>query len=139
MHNKAFIADNQVAVVGGRNIGDEYFDAGGEVPFKDLDVVALGVAVRDISREFDLYWNSASAYPVASLLGQASPDAGAQLDKRFAATRADPEARAYVDAVRDTPLVASLLERRLPLEWTDARLVSDDPATTLIARAGATC
>ncbi len=131
MHNKAFIADNQVAVVGGRNIGDEYFDAGGEVPFKDLDVVALGMAVRDISREFDLYWNSASAYPVASLLGQASPDAGAQLDKRFAETRADPEARAYVDAVRDTPLVASLLERKLLVEWTDARLVSDDPAKTL--------
>lgn len=131
MHNKAFIADNQVAMVGGRNIGDEYFDAGGEVPFKDLDVVALGRAVRDISREFDLYWNSASAYPAASLLGQASPDAGVQLDKRFAATRADPEARAYVDAMRDTPLVASLLERKLPLEWTDARLVSDDPAKTL--------
>src|SRR5258706_4927910 len=131
LHNKAFIADSQVALVGGRNIADEYFGAGSEVPFKDLDVIAVGAAVRDISREFDVYWNSASAYPVAHLLGPVAPDSGARLDQRFAATRADPEARAYVEAVRDTPLAASLLERKLPLECADARLVRCQPAQTL--------
>ena len=131
MHNKAFIADNQVAVVGGRNIGNEYFGAGDEVPFMDLDVIALGAAVPDISREFDTYWNSASAYPAVHLLGPPAPDARARLDERFTATRANAEARAYVEAVRVTPLVASLLERQLPLEWGDARLVADDPAKTL--------
>src|SRR5204863_3092203 len=62
MHNKSFTADNQVSVVGGRNIGNEYFGAGSGVGFADLDVIAIGTAVRDVSKEFDLYWNSPSAY-----------------------------------------------------------------------------
>jgi len=131
MHNKAFIADNQAAIVGGRNIGNEYFGAGTEVPFKDLDVIAIGAAVRDVSAEFDLYWNSASAYPAASIVGAAGPQAPAYLTERFAAARADPESREYLDAVRETPLIASLLERRLEIEWANARLVCDDPAKTL--------
>ena len=68
MHNKSFTADNQVTIVGGRNIGDEYFGAESAVAFQDLDVVAAGAVVPDVSAEFDAYWNSASAYPVASLI-----------------------------------------------------------------------
>jgi putative cardiolipin synthase len=128
MHNKSFTADNQVSVVGGRNIGNEYHGVGEGTVFADLDVIALGPAVRDITRQFDLFWNSASAYPAASLVGAATP---ADLDARFAATRASPDAVAYVETLRTTPLVRDLLERRLALEWTDARLVHDDPAKTL--------
>jgi len=131
MHNKAFIADNQAAIVGGRNIGNEYFGAGTEVPFKDLDVIVIGAAVRDVSAEFDLYWNSASAYPAPSIVGAAGPRSAAYLTERFAAARADPESREYLDAVRETPLIAGLLERRLEIEWANARLVRDDPAKTL--------
>ena len=69
MHNKSFTADNQVSIVGGRNIGNEYFGAGSGVGFADLDVIAVGPAVRDVSKEFDLYWNSPSAYPAASFVG----------------------------------------------------------------------
>src|SRR4030095_9733722 len=58
MHNKSFTADNQVSIVGGRNIGNEYFGAGDEAPFADLDVIAVGPVVREVSDEFDLYWNS---------------------------------------------------------------------------------
>ena len=61
MHNKSFTADNQATVVGGRNIGNEYFGAGNGVVFTDLDVLAVGAGVPEVSREFDLYWNSASA------------------------------------------------------------------------------
>src|SRR5215467_2648513 len=57
MHNKSFTADNQASIVGGRNVGDEYFGAGHEVVFTDLDVLAIGPVVREVSREFDLYWN----------------------------------------------------------------------------------
>ncbi len=131
MHNKAFIADNQAAIVGGRNIGNEYFGAGQEVPFKDLDVLAIGTVVREVSAEFDLYWNSASAYPAARIVAKPAADAATRLEERFAAARADPESRAYLDAVRGTPLVQQLLEHRLALEWADARLVRDDPAKTL--------
>ena len=66
MHNKSFTADNQATVIGGRNVGDEYFDAVGEgaLDFADLDVLAVGPVVRDVSSDFDRYWASESAYPV---------------------------------------------------------------------------
>src|SRR5690606_34119477 len=48
MHNKTFTADNQVTIVGGRNIGDEYFDAHQELDFIDLDVLAIGPVVTDV-------------------------------------------------------------------------------------------
>jgi putative cardiolipin synthase len=131
MHNKAFISDNQVAVVGGRNIGNEYFGAGTEVPFKDLDVVAIGAAVRDVSDQFDLYWNSPSAYPASWLLGAGTPEAAGELRSRFAANRDDAASRTYLESVRRTPLLDAILERRLAFEWTQARLVRDDPAKTL--------
>ena len=131
MHNKAFIADNQVAVVGGRNIGNEYFGAGGAVPFLDLDVVAIGAAVAEVSAEFDLYWRSASAYPAQRLVGRADAAMQEALAARFAAVHADPDSRSYVRALRETALVGQLLDRRLPFEWAAARLVRDDPAKTL--------
>ena len=131
MHNKSFTADNQASVVGGRNIGNEYFGAGTGVGFADLDVIALGPAVRAVSSEFDVYWNSPSAYPAANFVGTSSPDAAAGLAARFAATRADPESVAYIEAVRATPLLRGLLEGQLALEWTTAQLVYDDPAKTL--------
>jgi putative cardiolipin synthase len=133
MHNKSFTADNQASVVGGRNIGNEYYGVGEGTVFADLDVIALGPAVRDVSRQFDLFWNSASAYPAASLVAAAAP---ADLDARFAATRASPDALAYIEALRTTPLVRDLLDRRLAIEWSDARLVHDDPAKTLDTTAG---
>ena len=67
MHNKAFIADNQAAIVGGRNIGDEYFDASGDVAFGDLDLISVGPVVRQVSNAFDRYWNSRSVVPIAAL------------------------------------------------------------------------
>ncbi|HTO48116.1 MAG TPA: phospholipase D family protein [Burkholderiales bacterium] len=131
MHNKSFTVDNQVSIVGGRNIGNEYFGAGDGVLFADLDVIAVGAAVREVSREFDLCWNSASAYPAAAFAGAPGPDGAADLQGRFAATRADPESVAYLEAVRTTPLVRDLLAGQLALEWTLAQLVYDDPAKTL--------
>ena len=128
MHNKSLTVDNQASVVGGRNIGNEYYGVGEGTVFADLDVIAVGAAVRDVSRQFDLFWNSPSAYPASSLVAAVAP---ADLDARFAATRASVDAVAYVEALRTTPLVRDLLAGRLPLEWTDARLVHDDPAKTL--------
>ncbi|MGA8051909.1 MAG: phospholipase D family protein [Burkholderiales bacterium] len=131
MHNKSFTADNEAAIVGGRNVGNEYFGAGEGVVFQDLDVIAVGPAVREVSRAFDLYWNSDSAYPAASILGPAGADARAMLEAKFAAAHASPAAAAYLKALRETPLVASLVKGRLPLQWAEAQLVYDDPAKTL--------
>jgi putative cardiolipin synthase len=61
----------------------------------------------------------------------APQDAAASLDATFAATRADPEARAYLDALRESPQVRALLSQRLAFEWVDARVVRDEPRKTL--------
>ena len=131
MHNKSFTVDNQVMIVGGRNIGNEYFGAGTGVTFTDLDVMAAGEAVREVSREFDLYWNSASAYPAQSFVGVPGPTGATDLEARLAATRADPDSLAYLDAVRATPLLRNLVDHTVSIEWTTVRVVYDDPAKTL--------
>src|SRR5208337_2491919 len=67
MHNKLFVADNALAITGGRNIGDEYFTRDKRSNFIDLDVVAAGPIVPQLSASFDAFWNSKYAYPIASL------------------------------------------------------------------------
>ena len=131
MHNKSFTADNQVAIVGGRNVGDQYYGAESAVEFADLDVLAAGAVVREVSAEFDAYWNSESAYPVAALIPHAPPEGAAQVRDAWARLHGDPRAAAYVEAVRATPLVQQLLAGRLPLEWVTAHVVADDPAKVL--------
>ncbi len=137
MHNKSFTVDNQVSIVGGRNIGNEYFAAGSGIAFADLDVIAVGAAVSEVSKQFDLYWNSPSAYPAAGLVGAPPPDGAIELQAMFAATRADPESVTYLEAVRQSPVVHNLLDDKLAFEWVKARLIYDDPAKTLDAGAGA--
>ncbi|MEP6790820.1 MAG: phospholipase D family protein [Ramlibacter sp.] len=68
MHNKLFIADNAWGIAGGRNLGDAYFGRGGDSNFVDLDILAAGRIVRDMSASFDSYWNNELAYPVQTLL-----------------------------------------------------------------------
>jgi putative cardiolipin synthase len=68
MHNKIFVADNAVAIVGGRNLGETYFGQSEGTNFADIDVLASGRIARDLSRSFDQYWNNPMAYPVQSLM-----------------------------------------------------------------------
>jgi cardiolipin synthase C len=67
MHNKALIADNQLAIIGGRNLGDEYFNTHKELSFKDLDVLTAGPVTADISSSFDEFWNDPHAFPILQL------------------------------------------------------------------------
>ena len=75
MHNKLFIADNVLGVTGGRNLGDAYFGNAESGNFVDMDVLAAGPIVRDLSRSFDAYWNNERAYPVQSLVTPRELDA----------------------------------------------------------------
>jgi len=68
MHNKLIIADNQLAILGGRNIGDEYFGRGESLNFFDTDILLSGSIVPELSQGFDTYWNSRWAYPVSALV-----------------------------------------------------------------------
>jgi putative cardiolipin synthase len=128
MHNKSFTADNQATIVGGRNVGDEYFGAEGAVEFADLDVLAIGAVVPQVSASFDAYWASASAFPVATLIPSST---SADLTKSWTLLHDRPEAARYIEALRSTTLVQQLLVGKLALEWGVARVVSDDPAKVL--------
>ncbi len=68
MHNKMFVADNAVAITGGRNLGETYFGQSKGTNFVDIDILAAGRIARDLSRSFDQYWNNPLAYPVQSLM-----------------------------------------------------------------------
>jgi putative cardiolipin synthase len=71
MHNKLFIADGTIAVMGGRNIADEYFARGATTNFVDMDVLLAGGVVRQLSGIFDIYWNSPQAYPIETIVSAA--------------------------------------------------------------------
>jgi putative cardiolipin synthase len=131
MHNKSFTADNQVSIVGGRNVGDEYFGAADGVLFTDVDVMAAGPVVRDVSGSFDQYWRSQSAYPVRLLLPPGDPEVLTGLAIEHQAMMQQDATNAYTRALRESPFVHELMEARLPVVWAPTRMVSDDPAKGL--------
>ena len=127
MHNKGFIVDNTVAIVGGRNIGDDYFGVDTVSNFRDLDVAVVGPIVHDISRSFDEYWNSEWAIPVRALIDdELSP-------KEFEARKA--KLYEWVENLEDFPytidntgdLVWELEELRSGLVWAKATVLYDPP------------
>lgn len=127
MHNKSFTADNQVTIIGGRNIGDEYFGAADDVVFTDLDVLAIGPVVKDVSRSFDSYWNSRSAYPVSLLMASATPAELQKLTDEASTLKLDTRASAYVKALHDSSLMRQLTDGTIELQWATTHMVSDDP------------
>ena len=70
MHNKLFVVDNEIGIVGGRNVGDEYFQGGRDFEFGDYDIIAAGPIVNQISNSFDAFWNSPMAIPIEALGGR---------------------------------------------------------------------
>lgn len=131
MHNKSFTADNQATIVGGRNVGDEYFAATEGVLFVDLDVMAVGPVVTEVSKEFDRYWASRSSYPVERLLAAVNPATTAELTSSALRVERDPAAAAYMNALRDLSFVHEMDQGSLVLDWSATRLISDDPAKGL--------
>tara|TARA_R110002124_G_scaffold51746_1_gene149369 strand:- start:2557 stop:4113 length:1557 start_codon:yes stop_codon:yes gene_type:complete len=129
MHNKSFIVDGTAAIIGGRNVGDEYFQVGDDADFfQDLDVLAIGKVVPDTSRQFDLYWNSQSAYTIGLLVE--TPDRA--LSDFFADAK---EAKATPDGQDLTKKVVTekniLTDAATRFEWVRVTLVNDDPVKAL--------
>lgn len=131
MHNKSMTADNAVTVLGGRNIGDEYFGATPGALFVDLDVLAIGPTVASVTHQFDRYWTSESAYPLDSLVDPVGTPERLELRERARDVAGTASARQYVEAVEDRPFINFLLNGELELAWSPAKLVSDDPAKVL--------
>ncbi len=127
MHNKSFTADNSLTIIGGRNIGDEYFGATDDVLFADLDVLSAGAAVQDVSDDFDKYWRSASAYPLESIVSPKSALALTDLRKQALQVAASDDAQQYVESLRESSFITQLEQRDVDFEWLNVRMVSDDP------------
>jgi putative cardiolipin synthase len=132
MHNKSFTVDNQVTVVGGRNIGNEYFEADPDLAFADLDVLAIGPVVKEVSSSFDLYWNSELAYPVTVLKGK--PPTPEEIKQKrqelsdFVAQQADS---AYLQALRNSDLANKIRQGQVRYQWGDAEVIYDEPEKLL--------
>jgi putative cardiolipin synthase len=129
MHNKTWIADNRFAIVGGRNVGDEYFGASDAVNFVDLDFAMIGPIVRDASASFDKYWNSPSAYPIEVLDADAvNPAALKKLRSTLAAHTERANDSRYAIALRHDDAIQRMMSGDWPLQWSsNYRFVSDDP------------
>ncbi len=82
MHNKSLTADNSVAIVGGRNIGNEYFTADHEIAFADLDLVVSGPVVNQVSDGFDLYWNHPASYAIDRLTDAVVDEQASRRDRK---------------------------------------------------------
>jgi putative cardiolipin synthase len=128
MHNKSFIVDGMQAIVGGRNIGDAYFDAGDEVHFRDLDVLAIGPVVPQVSAMFDRYWNSDAAFPVTAYSDNDVTEANLAIlrDRLLRDARAFKESE-YADVVAEDLPNGPSAERKGAWFWGEARLAADDP------------
>ena len=139
MHNKSFIVDGMQAIIGGRNIGDAYFDAGDEVHFRDLDVLAIGPVVPKISAMFDAYWNCELG--VSGDRVHVDP-----CERRGTRARCASRWRKRCARVRRIGLRAGSSPTTLPNGpsadrkghwfWGPARLVADDPDKVDPARDG---
>jgi putative cardiolipin synthase len=122
MHNKSFTVDGVFSIVGGRNIGDEYFDLSDEINFRDRDVLVMGRVVTDIQTSFVKYWNSRWSYPVNLLADKVSSNLPL-LDKVTA-----PNYKHYPALPAGNKSANRLLEDLMgEMIWVKARFVSDRP------------
>jgi putative cardiolipin synthase len=123
MHNKLFIVDNSFAVLGGRNIADEYFMHGAQANFIDLDVLACGPVVRELSRVFDAYWNSEQVYAIGRL---SAPGTRERFDARVGAAPVRIDERAQ-DILGATSLAQQFHSGALTLAFARASVLADTP------------
>jgi cardiolipin synthase C len=116
MHNKLFVADDALAITGGRNIGDQYFTLDPRSNFVDLDVVAAGAIVPQLSASFDQFWNSKYAIPIASVASSVDAEANSA-----------PPVEAQISD-NDRWLEHEVTAKKLDLIWAPATVLADRPA-----------
>lgn len=127
MHNKSWIADGRMAIVGGRNIGDAYFDASESVSFRDIDVLVIGRAVSDAEQIFDRYWNSSSSLSIRALHRIRNPKLK-RLMARLESFYRSYNATRFMNLVRDCESCKTVFQVADNFHWTnEASIVADPP------------
>jgi putative cardiolipin synthase len=145
MHNKLLVADNALALIGGRNIGNQYFQIDPESQFADEDVFTAGPVVSELSRTFDEFWNSDMAIPAKALTRTGRPDTDVvartehQREQDERASRRSPGKRPKAAAIDYASLLktdepfAGIVSGKLPLVWAHAQVVYDSPDKKLVS------
>ncbi len=137
MHNKLFIGDNAIALTGGRNVGDSYFQASTVVNLGDFDLAVAGPMVGALSQSFDVYWNDRLAIPVAALpLGKPSAADLEACRKALAAHKEKMAESSYMRSVSERDRFAQFLSGKRPLVWAKATLAYDTPDKAQVERDG---
>lgn len=132
MHIKTLTADNQATIFGGRNVGDEYFDAGTDVGFSDVDALAVGPIVGEVSSQFDLYWNSQWVYPLSAF--DSAPVDTAEINafrKQSEMYLAEAENSQYNEAMEEIGMSAGTTITSfstLDFSWSKWLLAYDQPS-----------
>ena len=130
MHNKLMVVDNAIAMIGGRNVGDDYFQIDPDGQLGDYEVFAAGPIVPVLSRSFDEFWKTPSSIPVAALAsGPIQPRALADYRRELTLHRQQERADGtdYATRMRSGDPLARVLDGRLPLVWARAALWYDSP------------
>ena len=126
MHNKAFIADNSVAILGGRNIGAEYFGASDEFNFYDVDIMAVGPIAREVSATFDDHWNCVLAVPISALVPRRPSADDLKSARRDLETQRECLKKStYWLKVQGSEILKRIDAGKVPLVWGQAEVLSD--------------
>lgn len=138
MHNKSFSVDGQYTVIGGRNIGEEYFSASKQSNFSDIDVIATGPIVKEVEDQFDIYWNSDVVYPVTAFDHNTASEIDlANIGQELAEFASSQKNSKYYLDVQDSNLykkiqMTSLGGREKSLTYSGlVEVIYDDPAKGL--------
>lgn len=128
MHNKSFTVDNSVTIIGGRNIADEYFGVREDAKFGDVDVLAIGPLVTEVSASFDTYWNHQRALPLPAFL-PVPDNAQKEIDKLRADREEISESLAESEYVKvlDAKVTEYINSSEDRLIWAPYELTVDSP------------
>jgi len=130
MHNKLMVVDNAIALMGGRNIGDEYFQIDPKAQFADDDVFAAGPVVQALSATYDEFWNSPLSIPVEALFGGRSSHAELRAHREVLSEQTrqlKADGVDYLKRVASGEPFDGMISGRLPLIWAHAQVVCDSP------------
>lgn len=128
MHNKLMLMDNALAVVGGRNIGNHYFEVATDANFRDLDIIAAGPVVPEISQVFDHFWNGVWSVPIAALVSPEQTETDLERTRKALARSIASRGYPYPLDTRIDALKAQLDDEIKALIWAPGQMIWDDPA-----------
>lgn len=129
MHNKSFIVDNQIALIGGRNMSNQYYNVSDNYQFSDVDVLLVGAAADEIIHSFDEYWNDEYAYQVKTIVNSNNYTLNFEsLKSQLNEYNHDASVQNYLDLANRSQNFNQWLDQNIQLDWVDAEVVKDSPS-----------